>query len=156
MNILGLKSLEFTLMRTIPAKPSEIFGLWLDPTQAGNPWHKMKGMIFNPKVGGLFYRMHPSDDGKQELAHYGRFTILKRANKIQYTWVSQHTRGIESIVTLTLQAKGDETIVNLKHENLPDDEFGRLHKNGWNFYLGQLSKAVTEKLKKVRIKRGLS
>jgi uncharacterized protein YndB with AHSA1/START domain len=74
-----------------------------------------------------------------ELAHYGRFTQLVRSAKIQYTWVSQHTRGLESLVTLDLSPQGAATLVNLRHEGLPDDEMGHKHEFGWAHYLEQLA-----------------
>jgi uncharacterized protein YndB with AHSA1/START domain len=93
-------------------------------------------LIFDPSVDGLFYRMHVSDG--QELPHCGRFTVLDRPRKIQHTWMSQHTRGLESLVTLTFEAKGEDTVLTLHHTNLPDDELARRHERGWEHYLGLL------------------
>jgi hypothetical protein len=45
--------------------------------------------------------------------------------------MSLHTRGLESLVTVTFQKKGEDTLLTLRHENLPDDEFGRGHEKGW-------------------------
>jgi uncharacterized protein YndB with AHSA1/START domain len=69
-----------------------------------------------------------------ELPHMGRFTIVDRPKKVQYTWMSRHTRGLESVVTVTFQKKGDETLLTLNHANLPADEMGRAHKDGWKHY----------------------
>jgi hypothetical protein len=62
---------------------------------------------------------------------YGRFTILDRPSKVQYTWMSLHTRGLESLVTVAFRKKGEDTLLTLRHENLPDDEYGRGHEKGW-------------------------
>lgn len=131
-----LKTTEFIFRRTLPASPAEVFDAWLDPESPGSPWHKMDKLIFAPSVDGLFYRMHVSDG--QELPHYGRFTVVDRPSKIQHTWMSQHTRGLESLVTVTFEARGEDTVVVLHHTNLPDDELGRRHDRGWEHYLGLL------------------
>lgn len=103
------KTMELTIERTIPASPSKVFRAWLNPKVPGNPWHKMDKLIFNPRVGGFFYRMH-LDEGV-ELPHYGRFLILERSKKIQHTWMSKHTHGIESVLKrFSLLANGLGTI----------------------------------------------
>jgi uncharacterized protein YndB with AHSA1/START domain len=130
------KTIEFTFKRTIPASPPEVFDVWLDPKSPANPWHKMDKLIFDPSVDGLFYRMHVTDG--QELPHYGRFTVLDRPGKIQHTWMSRHTSGLESVVTLTFEAQGEDTLLTLHHANIPDDDLGRMHERGWEHYLGLL------------------
>jgi hypothetical protein len=53
--------------------------------------------------------------------------------------MSINTHGLESLVTLTFRKQGDDTLLTLKHENLPDDEQGRLHQKGWEYFLGRLA-----------------
>ncbi len=77
---------------------------------------------------GLFY--HSVEHAGRTWAHYGRFIALERAKRIEHTWVSEATRGLESIVTVTLAAKGGDTEVALHHANVPDDEMGRQHADG--------------------------
>ena len=50
--------------------------------------------------------------------------------------MSPFTRGLESIVTVTFDKQGDDTLVKLTHANLPDDDLGRAHDDGWNQCLG--------------------
>ena len=103
------------------------------------PGHGVKRAIVQAKKDGLFYRMHLSDDEKLELAHYGRFIVVDRPKRIGHTWVSQHTRGLESVVTVDLKPQGDQTVLTLRHEGVPDDEMGRLHELGWKHYLDALA-----------------
>ena len=138
-NLWTIKTIDFNLNRTIPAKPAEVFDAWLDPNHPASPWHGMKRAIVQPKKDGLFYRMHLSDDEKFELAHYGRFIVVDRPKRIGHTWVSQHTRGLESVVTVDLKPQGDQTMLTLRHEGVPDDEMGRLHELGWKHYLDALA-----------------
>src|SRR5262249_9374667 len=78
----------------------------------------------------LYYWLFINEAGEQK-PHYGRFTIVDHPAKVQYTWMSLHTRGLESLVTVTFQKKGEDTLLTLRHENLPDDDYGRGHEKGW-------------------------
>jgi uncharacterized protein YndB with AHSA1/START domain len=126
----AIKTIDLELMRTIPASPSEAFDGWLDPKCPGTPWSVAAKLIFDPKVDGLYYWLFINEAGEDK-PHYGRFTIVDRPSKVQYTWMSPHTRGLESLVTVTLKKMGEDTLLTLRHENLPDDEYGRGHEKGW-------------------------
>jgi uncharacterized protein YndB with AHSA1/START domain len=128
--------IEFTFERVIPAPVDEVFDAWLDPTIPGKPWHDAAKLIFTPEVDGLFYFMTGKTEGK--FPHYGRFIEIDRPGKVQHTFVSPFTLGLESLVTVTFKKKGKDTLLNLHHEGLPDDEKGRRHEQGWNYLLGVL------------------
>lgn len=131
------KTMEITLNRTIPATPEEAFDGWLDRENPGTVWHGAKKIVLprHPKVDDLFHFLHVFDEEDAIYPHYGRFTILDRPAKVQYTWMSRHTRGMESIVTVTFRKKGDDTLLTLSHANLPDDDAGHAHEGGWKHYL---------------------
>jgi uncharacterized protein YndB with AHSA1/START domain len=133
-----MKTIELELTRTIPASPVEVFDGWLDPKCPGTPWSVAEKLVLDPKVDGLFYWLFINETGEGK-HHYGRFTILERPSKVQYTWVSLHTRGLESLVTVTFQKKGADTLLTLRHENLPNDEYGRGHVKGWGYLLSQFA-----------------
>ena len=133
---LEMKTIDVELTRVIPAAPSEVFDGWLDPQCPGTPWNEAGKLILDPKVDGLFYWLYVNDAGVGK-PHYGRFTIVDRPAKVQYTWMSLHTRGLESLVTVTFQQQGDDTLMTLRHENLPDDDYGRGHEKGWGYFLGR-------------------
>jgi uncharacterized protein YndB with AHSA1/START domain len=124
------KTIEFKFERTIPAPPGEVFDAWLNPKVPGNPWNMADKLILNPKVDGFFYW------AIKKTAHYGRFTEVSRACRIQHTWVSPNTLGEETTVTVTFEKKGEDTLMTLVHSALPDTEAGRGHETGWNYFLG--------------------
>lgn len=128
-----VKTMELTFNRTIAAPPAEVFDAWLDPTHPATPFNGSQKLLLDPKVDGMFYFRHLMDG--TELPHFGRFTVVDRPKKVQYTWMSRHTRGLESVVTVTFQKKGDDTLLTLNHAGLPDDEMGRAHDDGWKHYL---------------------
>jgi uncharacterized protein YndB with AHSA1/START domain len=134
-----MKLIDINLSRTIPARAEEIYDAWLDPRTPGGPWFGAKHAIVNPTLDGLFY--HAVEHEGKEWAHYGRFLALERARRIEHTWVSEATRGVESIVTLTLEPQGDATRLSLRHANVPDDELGRQHEMGWSWMLDMLAEA---------------
>ena len=123
------KTIELTFTRKIPATPAEVFGAWMDPKHPGNPWSLAGKLILDARVDGLFFF---SSAKEEAWPHYGRFLAIERNRRAQYTWMSTFTRGLESIVTVTFEKQGDETLVTLTHANLPDDDYGRLHDDGWN------------------------
>src|SRR6266851_9497261 len=102
--------------REIAAKPREVFEAWTDPKHPASPWSKLNGIrmaIVNPAVDGLFYiNMGPP----MPLAtHFGRFLRLNKPKLIEHTWASEGTLGAETLVRITLKAKGDGTLFSLHH-----------------------------------------
>ena len=78
----------------------------------------------------MFYFKRVSPE-RVDFPHFGRFVVLDRAKKIEYTWMSPFTHGLESVVTVELEKKGDDTLLQLRHSNLTDDDMGQLHNPGW-------------------------
>jgi uncharacterized protein YndB with AHSA1/START domain len=137
-----MKLTEVSVARTIAAKPHAIFEVYVDPNSPGSPWFGAARLIINVKVDGLFYFL-VSHEGK-DWAHYGRFLridhpSLSGTGVVEYTWMSEATRGAESIVTITFAPLGEETEVTLRHANVPDDEMGRRHADGWTWMLNLLA-----------------
>ena len=123
------KTIEFKFERTIPAPPAEVFDGWLNPKTPGNPWNAADKFVLDPRVDGLFFWTLRGN------SHYGRFTEVERPGRIQHTWVSPHTLGQESIVTLTFRKQGEDTLMTLLHSGLPDTDGGRSHEKGWTYFL---------------------
>jgi uncharacterized protein YndB with AHSA1/START domain len=131
------KTIEVKVERTIPASLAEVFDAWLDPKIPGNPWNMADKVLLNPHVDGLFYW------AIQGTAHYGRFTEIERPARLQHTWVSPNTSGLESIITVTFDKQGDDTRMTLVHSGLPDTDGGRSHDKGWNYFLDLFPKKFT-------------
>ena len=134
------KTTTITVNRTLPASPAEVYDAWLDPATPGTPWDRAdcEKVLLEPKIDGMFYFKRVSPE-RVEFPHFGRFVVLDRAKKIEYTWMSPFTGGLESVVTVELEGKGNDTLLLLRHSNLPDDEGGHMHNAGWTARLGAVA-----------------
>jgi len=132
-----MKLTDITVSRTIAAPAADVFDIWIDPKSPGGPWFGAAKVILNPVVDGLFYNAVQHEG--RTWPHYGRFIEVARPHKVEYTWVSEATQGVESVVTVTFEARGERTTeVTLHHSGVPDDEMGRRHKDGWTWVLSML------------------
>ena len=127
------KTIEVKVERIISAPLGEVFDAWLNPRTPGTPWNRADKLLFHPTVDGLYYW------AMKGTGHYGRFMEVERPGRIQHTWVSPNTLGLESMVTVTFKKQGDDTLMTLVHSGLPDTDAGRGHEKGWNYFLGMLS-----------------
>jgi uncharacterized protein YndB with AHSA1/START domain len=132
------KTIQVKVERTIPAPLVEVFDAWLNPKIPGNPWNMADKLLFNPEVDGFFYW------SIKGTPHYGRFTEIERPGRIQHTWMSPSTSGLESTVTVTFQNHGEGTLMTLLHSDLPDTDGGRGHENGWKFFMDNFQRKFTE------------
>jgi uncharacterized protein YndB with AHSA1/START domain len=138
-----MKLIDITVTRAIPAKPEDVFDVWIDPKSPGGPWAGAERSIVNPVVDGLYY--WAMKDGGKLWAHYGRFVVVDRPRRVEYTWMSEATKGLESVVAVQFESKGAETEVTLRHSGVPDDELGRQHKEGWTFILGHVAESLAKR-----------
>jgi uncharacterized protein YndB with AHSA1/START domain len=138
-----MKLTEVTVTHTIPATPEKVYDVWLNPKSPGGPWFGAERCILNPVVDGLFYNLVKHEN--RLWPHFGRFTQLERPHKIEHTWMSEATKGAESVVSITLEARGDETEFTLRHSGVPDDEMGLRHRDGWNWILSMLAQGMAAK-----------
>jgi len=134
--------MKLSFERTLTTTPAKAFDAWLNPKTPGTPWHENDDLILNVKKNGLWYWLI---DGN---VHYGRFLELKRPGRIQLTWMSRHTLGEESKVTITFKKQGDETLMTLTHSDLPKDKRAKAHEGGWNYFLDKLANTFNKKSRK--------
>lgn len=138
-----IKTMDITVSRTISAPPEKIFDVWIDPKSPGGPWFGADRVILNPVVDGLYY-FAVTWQGRI-WAHYGRFLQVDRPHRVEFTWMSEATKGLESVVNVTMEPRGDQTEVILRHSGVPDDELGRQHKGGWTQILSALDEALVSR-----------
>ena len=132
-----MKLTDVTVTRAISAPAEDVFDVWMDPKSPGGPWFGAERVILNPVVDGLFY-LAVKHEGRT-WPHYGRFVQIERPHRLEYSWMSEGTQGVESTVSVTFEPRGAGTDVTLKHSGVPDDEMGRRHQEGWAWVLSKLA-----------------
>jgi uncharacterized protein YndB with AHSA1/START domain len=103
-----MKTFDLSLSRTIRGSADEVFDVWLDPKSPGGLWFGVERAIINTVVDSLFY--HVVKHEGRSWPHYGRFIRLDRGRAIEHTWVSEATRGLETVVTIMLTARDGVTM----------------------------------------------
>jgi uncharacterized protein YndB with AHSA1/START domain len=136
------RTIEVKVARTIPASPEEVYDAWLSPSVPGTPWHEADKLILSAHVDGLFFWLI------RGTPHYGRFVAFERGQSIQHTWMSPNTSGQETTVTVTFAKNGNGTLMTLVHSDLPDNEGGRGHDMGWNYFLGNFAERFAQPSKR--------
>jgi uncharacterized protein YndB with AHSA1/START domain len=126
------KTIEFEFERTIHASPSQVFDAWLSPGVAGTPWSVADKLMLDPTVDGLFFL---AVKGATMIPHFGRFLVVERPRRIEHTWMSPNTSGVESKVTVTFDKSGKGTRMVLRHTHLPNTSAAKGHKDGWDYFL---------------------
>ena len=134
----NLKTIEVRVSRRIEAEPQVVFDAWLDPSVPGTTWHAAEKHILDARVDGLFFW------SLRGTAHYGRFTVIDRPGRLQHTWMSPNTHGLESTVEVTFRKDGDGTMMHIVHSNLPDSDAGRGHERGWNHFAGNIAATLEQ------------
>ena len=140
---------DVQLSRFIAGPPAEVFDVWFDPECPGGPWHGSEKVIMNLAVDGIFYfgldrvrtRLKtPTMAATGGLVgHFGRFTAIQRARAVEHTWMSEHTRGIETTVSLTFEPRDGGTQLSILHRGLPDEDARHGHERGWTSLLARVA-----------------
>jgi uncharacterized protein YndB with AHSA1/START domain len=135
-----------TVSRRIAASAERLFDAWLDPASLA-VWMRRDGseptdVVADPRVGGSF-AFTMNDPGGQ-FVHAGTYTVIDRPRALEFTWRSHATHQADSLVRVTFEPDGDATVVEVRHERLPDVEAVRKHTEGWTEILGSLARTLTE------------
>lgn len=127
---------KFSVAKTYDATPERVFRAWIDADSA-RQWLAMGGdASIDARVDGLFY-VGMLLNGNI-MPHYGRYLRVDAPRLLEFTWVSQATRGKETVVTLEFVARGKQTELKLTNEGLPDEDSAQKHVEGWTHFLDTL------------------
>jgi uncharacterized protein YndB with AHSA1/START domain len=143
-----MKLIDVKLSRLIPGPAGEVFDVWFDPECPGGPWHGAKKVIMNFAVDGAQARVKTPEiaDTGGLVGIFGRFTAIDRPRAVEHTWMSEHTHGIETTVSVTFEPSNGGTQMTIVHRGIPDDDMGRGHERGWTSLLTR----VAEQFQKTR------
>ncbi|HEX3895541.1 MAG TPA: SRPBCC domain-containing protein [Rudaea sp.] len=135
MGEFGLK-----IPRTYDAPAAKVFDAWVNPKSVKSWLADGEDVVVDPRVGGLFYLEMPWE--KRIYPHYGRYITIDAPRVLEFTWISEGTRGKESVVKIALKETGGKTQLTLTHDGLPDEEQVKNHTGGWSAFLESLAKRI--------------
>lgn len=122
----------------IAAAPATVFEYFTDPAKMLT-WMGV-AVDLDPTPGGTFRVDMNGDD-----VAAGEFVEVAPPHRVVFTWGWDGSDDVppgSSTVTVTLTADGDQTVVELRHDGLPDHLAAR-HGEGWQHFLPQLVTAIT-------------
>jgi uncharacterized protein YndB with AHSA1/START domain len=129
--------LTLELTRTLPAPRSTVWSAMTKPEQLAR-WWGPKGFTaptvdFEPRVEGRYRIAMQPPDG--ELFHlHGEFREVEPPSRLAYTfvWEPPDPDDRETVVTLTLRDRGEQTEVSLNQGEFATEERRTLHEGGWS------------------------
>jgi uncharacterized protein YndB with AHSA1/START domain len=131
---------QLELRRTIDAPPQVLFAAWLDAASVAQWMHPGPTLrtdaTIDARVGGAFQIDMHTPDGL--VPHHGQYLEIVPHTRLVFTWVSPHTFGQDSLVTITFTPKGRATEIHLVHERLPAEKVAA-HNGGWTGCLDGLA-----------------
>ena len=135
---------SLTLKRRLKAPPEKVFSAWTDPEKLVHwfgPAHTIDGSVraeMDVRVGGRFRVAFKTADGeKHEVG--GTYQEVVADQRLVFSWAWHTTPERESLVTVTLKADGDGTLLTLLHERFFDQKARDGHERGWTGTLEKLA-----------------
>jgi len=137
---------QLVVRRLIPIDRERVFDAWLDPARLARfmcpTTAKRATADVDPRVGGRFriVMFHPEVDANG-VVHTGEYLLIDRPSRLAFTWESQFTEGITTVVTIDFIERGTSTEVVLTHDRLPPQAL-EAHRRGWTDILGLLGESA--------------
>jgi uncharacterized protein YndB with AHSA1/START domain len=143
--------LVLRLERNVPAPCAAVYRALTDPEELGKWWgprgFTAPSVEFAPAVGaGYRIAMQPPDGDLFHLS--GEFREVEPPARLVYTfrWDPPHPDDRETLVTLSLEDRGEQTKVRLTQGEFATEERYALHEAGWTESFEQLEQLLGEAL----------
>jgi uncharacterized protein YndB with AHSA1/START domain len=127
--------------RRVKAPAEQVFDLWTNPALMARWMSPFPGTVeckasCDPRPGGAFSLVMSSPEATREVS--GTYVQVDRPRKLVFTWTGALTNNVNTLVTVELHARGDETDLVLTHERLPTPAICDGHTRGWGNILDHL------------------
>jgi uncharacterized protein YndB with AHSA1/START domain len=136
--------LTIKVPRRLEASPEKVFDAWAEPDLLERWFGSHRALFRKAAVDELWY--WEADHVGRLWPHYCRYLRVERPRLLEFTWMSEATKGLESRVTIELTPSRGGTDLVLTHSGIPNDELGRSHEEGWK----QITNVLAEKIKGLR------
>jgi uncharacterized protein YndB with AHSA1/START domain len=133
--------------RIIPVPRAQVFAAWLDPASLaqwmcpgdiGSATAEVDG-----RVGGRFrIVMH---HGRGSAEHSGEYLTIDRPSLLSFTWTSEATNGLPTLVTVEFLEQDGGTELVLTHRRLPPGKIDD-HRKGWTDIVRKLGDVTVLRL----------
>jgi uncharacterized protein YndB with AHSA1/START domain len=135
------------IRRRVRATADQIFDLWTEPDLMVRWMSPYPGAVdckakSDLRPGGAFSLVMSSADSSREVS--GTYVEVDRPRKLVFTWVGPLTNNVNTLVTVELTPRGDETDLVLTHERLPTAAIVEGHTRGWGNILDHLAAAAAK------------
>lgn len=153
---------EVLVVRRQLAFPREqVFAAWLDGASLAQ-WMRPSGtpratVEVDPRVGGKFrIVMHLGREGaggagdptasscargSADPEHRGEYLAIEPPSLLSFTWISNATDLLPTLVTIEFLERGSGTELVLRHQRLPQASF-ESHRQGWTSIVQQLEEVL--------------
>jgi uncharacterized protein YndB with AHSA1/START domain len=133
------------IRRRVRGAAEQIFDLWTKPDLMVRWMSPFPGAVdckasCDLRPGGAFSLVMSSAESSREVS--GTYVQIDRPRKLVFTWTGALTNNVNTLVTVELVPRGDETDLVLTHERLPTTAIIEGHTRGWGHILGHLADTV--------------
>lgn len=136
---------SLTLKRRIKAPPNQVFAAWTDPQKIVHwfgPNETVAGSVraqMDVRAGGKYQMNFRTEDGESHQVG-GVYREVVPNSRLVFTWAWHSTPERESLVTVTVAADGDGTLLTLHHGQFFDQAARDGHERGWTGTLEKLDR----------------
>jgi uncharacterized protein YndB with AHSA1/START domain len=133
------------LRRVLPAPAEAVFDAWTRP-ELMVQWFAPRGMR-TPAVSvdlheGGAYRVEMEGPDGARYVSTGKYLEIVRPERLVFTWGWEGPDRRDTLVTVELHARGDETELVLRHERFASSAVRDSHREGWSGALEKLHELV--------------
>jgi len=131
------------IQRRFKAEPEKVYDAWTRPELIAKWWGPEGVRLGDHTIdfceGGSWRTVMISPEGAEHIVG-GVYLELSRPHRLVTTWAWEEggSPGEPSIVTVTFEPVGQETLMTLVHEELASQESATAHKSGWTSSLNCL------------------
>jgi uncharacterized protein YndB with AHSA1/START domain len=139
------KEVSLTMVRTLAARPEEVFAAWTDAKRAGQwfaPGDMQATAEIDARVGGR-YRIEMREPGGKTHVASGTYKALEPGKRIVKTWQWEGTPLVSEVRVDLRELSPGTTELTLTHYRFPNAEVRGNHEKGWIGCLDNLERYLS-------------